>query len=124
MKNLGEFPYESSIFHPLFSEVNKNPNLAAFFGGDFCVFCSSWDVVGRASFKRRYFLYHNWEWKLVYYAELDLLQLFNVIKEKDPSEKNNLLAEEPKLAAELEQRLLEYLETVEGRTYRSILSKR
>ncbi len=79
------------------------------------------DVVGRASFKRRYFLYRNWEWKLVYFAELDLLQLFNVIK--DPLEKNNLLAEEPELAAKLEQELLEYLKTVEGKTYRPTLSK-
>ena len=79
------------------------------------------DVVGRASFKRRYFLYRNWEWKLIYFAELDLLQLFNVIK--DPLEKRNLLAEEPEIAAELEQELFEYLKTVEGKTYRSILSK-
>jgi len=79
------------------------------------------DVVGRASFKRRYFLYRNWEWKLVYFAELDLLQLFNVIK--DPLEKNNLIAEEPDLAAELEQALLEYLKSVEGRTYRPTLSR-
>jgi glucan phosphoethanolaminetransferase (alkaline phosphatase superfamily) len=80
------------------------------------------DVVGRASFKRRYFLYRNWEWKLVYFAELDLLQLFNVVK--DPLEKQNLLAEEPELAAELERELLKYLKTVEGKTYRSTLSKR
>jgi arylsulfatase A-like enzyme len=79
------------------------------------------DVAGRASFKRRYFLYRNWEWKLVYFAELDLLQLFNVIK--DPLEKNNLLAEEPELAAELEQELLEYLKTVESKTYRPTLYK-
>ena len=79
------------------------------------------DVAGRASFKRRYFLYRNWEWKLVYFAELDLLQLFNVVK--DPLEKNNLLTEEPELAAELAQELLEYLKTVEGKTYRPILSK-
>ena len=80
------------------------------------------DVVGRASFKRRYFLYRNWEWKLVYFAELDLLQLFNVVK--DPLEKQNLLAEEPELAAELERELLAYLKTVEGKTYRPTLSKR
>ena len=67
------------------------------------------------------FLYRNWEWKLVYFAELDLLQLFNVVK--DPLEKNNLLAEEPELAAELAQELLDYLKAVEGKTYRSILSK-
>ena len=79
------------------------------------------DVVGRASFKRRYFLYRDWEWKLIYFAELDLLQLFNVVK--DPSEKNNLLAEEPELAAELAQELLEYLKAVEGKTYRPTVSK-
>jgi arylsulfatase A-like enzyme len=78
------------------------------------------DVVGRASFKRRYFLYRNWEWKLVYFAELDLLQLFNVVK--DPLEKHNLIAEEPKLAADLEHTLLEYLKKVEGRTYWSVLN--
>jgi glucan phosphoethanolaminetransferase (alkaline phosphatase superfamily) len=80
------------------------------------------DVVGRASFKRRYFLYRNWEWKLVYFAELDLLQLFHVIK--DPLEKHNMLAEEPELAAELEQELLEYLNAVEGKTYRTTLTGR
>ena len=79
------------------------------------------DVVGRASFKRRYFLYRNWEWKLEYLAELDLLQLFNVID--DPSEKTNLIDEEPGLTIELEQELFEYLKTVEGKTYRSIFSK-
>jgi hypothetical protein len=77
-------------------------------------------VAGRASFKRRYFLYKNWEWKLVYFAELDLLQLFNTIK--DPMEKNNLLQEEPELAAEMEKELLAYLEKVEGKTYRPLLS--
>ena len=80
------------------------------------------DVVGRASFKRRYFLFRNWEWKLVYFAELDLLQLFNVIE--DPQEKKNMIAEEPELAAELERLLLDYLKMVEGKTYRPILSKR
>jgi len=79
------------------------------------------DVVGRASFKRRYFLYRNWEWKLVYFAELDLLQLFNTLK--DPEEKNNLLQEEPELAAEMEKELLAYLEKVEGKTYRPLLSR-
>jgi arylsulfatase A-like enzyme len=78
-------------------------------------------VAGRASFKRRYFLYRNWEWKLVYFAELDLLQLFNTVK--DPMEKNNLLQEEPKLAAEMEKELFAYLERVEGKTYRPLLSK-
>jgi hypothetical protein len=80
------------------------------------------DIVGRASFKRRYFLYHNWEWKLVYFAELDLLQLFNVVT--DPKEKNNLINEEPELAAQLEISLFRYLEAVEGKTYRSLLSER
>jgi arylsulfatase A-like enzyme len=79
------------------------------------------DVVGRASFKRRYFLYRNWEWKLVYLAELDLLQLFNVVK--DPLEKQNLIAEEPELAADLEQTLLGYLRRIEGRHYRSTLAQ-
>ncbi|MEE4601353.1 MAG: sulfatase-like hydrolase/transferase [Desulfobacteraceae bacterium] len=79
------------------------------------------DVIGRASFKRRYFLYRNWEWKLVYFAELDLLQLFNVIE--DPQEKNNMIAEEAQLAAELERALLDYLEMVERKTYRPTLSK-
>ena len=79
------------------------------------------DVVGRASFKRRYFLYRNWEWKLVYFAELDLLQLFNTVN--DPAEKNNLLHEEPELAAEMERELLSYLAKVEGKTYRPLLSK-
>ncbi len=78
------------------------------------------DVVGRASFKRRYFLYRNWEWKLVYLAELDLLQLFNTAK--DPMEKNNLLQEEPELAAEMEKELFAYLEKVEGKKYRPLLS--
>jgi glucan phosphoethanolaminetransferase (alkaline phosphatase superfamily) len=80
------------------------------------------DVVGRASFKRRYFLYHNWEWKLVYFAELDLLQLFNVAR--DPMEKTNMIQEEPQLAAELERRLLNYLERVEGKTYLPLLSSK
>ena len=78
------------------------------------------DVVGRASFKRRYFLYRNWKWKLVYFAELDLLQLFDVAE--DPLEKNNLLNERPSLAAEMERDLLDYLCRVEGKTYRGLLS--
>ncbi|MEE9152501.1 MAG: sulfatase [candidate division NC10 bacterium] len=78
------------------------------------------DIVGRASFKRRYFLYRNWEWKLVYSAEFDLLQLFNTAK--DPMERSNLLQEEPELATELERELLGYLEKVEGKSYRTLLS--
>ena len=75
------------------------------------------DVVGRASFKRRYFLYHNWEWKLVYLAELDVLQLFNVVT--DPAEKANLLGENSAVADELQKKLFEYLKKVEGKTYQS-----
>lgn len=78
------------------------------------------DIVGRASFKHRYFLYRNWEWKLVYSAEFDLLQLFNTLK--DPSERRNMLQEERKLAAELECELLGYLERVEGKSYQKLLS--
>ena len=79
------------------------------------------NVAGRASFKRRYFLYHNWEWKLVYLAELDLIQLFNVVS--DPSEKTNMFEEKPVLASELQQELVEYLEFVEGKTYHLITDK-
>jgi glucan phosphoethanolaminetransferase (alkaline phosphatase superfamily) len=78
------------------------------------------DVVGRASFKRRYFLFRNWQWKFIYFAELDLIQLFNVVE--DPMEQKNLIAEKPRLAAELEQQLLGYLKQVEGKTYRPLLS--
>jgi glucan phosphoethanolaminetransferase (alkaline phosphatase superfamily) len=78
------------------------------------------DVAGRASFKRRYFLFRNWQWKLIYFAELDLLQLFNV--KQDPMEKKNLIEEKPKLAAELEQQLMRYLEQVEGKTYCPLLT--
>ena len=79
------------------------------------------EVVGRASFKRRYFLYRNWEWKLIYFAELDLLQLFNTVE--DPGETRNLLQERPDLAAELERELLRYLARIEGKNYRPLLSK-
>jgi arylsulfatase A-like enzyme len=79
------------------------------------------DVAGRASFKRRYFLYRNWEWKLVYLAELDLLQLFNVAA--DPAEKNNLLNEEPDMAAKMEKELFDYQRKVEGKDYRSLLGQ-
>jgi hypothetical protein len=51
----------------------------------------------------------------VYFAELDLLQLFNVVR--DPLEKNNLLEEEPELAGELQRELFDYLKKVEGKTY-------
>jgi arylsulfatase A-like enzyme len=78
------------------------------------------DVVGRASFKRRYFLYRNWSWKLVYFAELDLLQLFNTVQ--DPREMANLVQEKPDLAADLERELFRYLERVEGKKYRPLLS--
>jgi hypothetical protein len=79
------------------------------------------EVVGRASFKRRYFLFRNWQWKLIYFAELDLLQLFDV--KQDPLEKKNLIEEKPRLAAELEQQLLSYLGQVEGKTYRPLLTQ-
>jgi hypothetical protein len=71
-------------------------------------------------FKRRYFLYRDWEWKLVYFAELDLLQLFNTVEE--PQEMVNLLQERPNIAAELERELLRYLEQVERKKYRPLLS--
>jgi hypothetical protein len=79
------------------------------------------DVVGRASFKRRFFLYRDWEWKLIYFAELDLLQLFNVVR--DPMERDNLIQDQPELAAALERELFGYLERVEGKTYRPLLTK-
>ncbi len=78
------------------------------------------DIVGRASFKRRYFIYRNWEWKLIYFAELDLLQLFNTVE--DPGETKNLLQERPGLAGELERELLRYLARIEGKNYRPLLS--
>jgi glucan phosphoethanolaminetransferase (alkaline phosphatase superfamily) len=79
------------------------------------------DIVGRASFKRRYFLYRNWQWKFIYFAELDLAQLFNIAE--DPLEKNNLVEAKPRVAAELEQKLLHYLRRVEGKTYQPLLSR-
>jgi len=79
------------------------------------------DIAGRASFKRRYFLYRNWQWKLVYLAELDLLQLFNVLE--DPGERNNLLNEEPEMAASMEKALFDYQRKVTGRSYRSVLGR-
>ena len=41
---------------------------------------------------------------------------------EDPLEKKNLVAEKPQLAAELEQQLLGYLQRVEGKTYRPLLT--
>jgi len=41
---------------------------------------------------------------------------------KDPLEKNNLLHEQPYLAARMEQDLVDYLGKVEGKTYRGLLS--
>jgi glucan phosphoethanolaminetransferase (alkaline phosphatase superfamily) len=79
------------------------------------------DVVGRASFKRRFFLFRNWQWKFIYFAELDLIQLFNVVE--DPLEKKNLIEEKPRLAVELEQQLLGYLKQVQGKTYRPLLTQ-
>ncbi len=78
------------------------------------------DVVGRASFKRSYFLYRDWRWKLIYSADFDLLQLFDVVG--DPRERRNLVRERQLLAVELERELMTYLENVEGRTYRPLLS--
>jgi hypothetical protein len=74
------------------------------------------DIVGRASF-----IYRNWEWKLTYFAELDLLQLFNTVE--DPGETRNLLQERPGLAGELERELLRYLARIEGKKYRPLLSE-
>jgi hypothetical protein len=79
-------------------------------------------VTGRASFKRRFFWYRDWEWKLVYWAELDVLQLFNVVR--DPQERHNLLQERPLIAAEMESELLDYLKQVEGRSYLPVMSRR
>jgi len=78
------------------------------------------DVVGRASFKRSYFLYRDWRWKLVYSADFDLLQLFDVVA--DPRERRNLVRERQPLAADLERELLNYLAKAEGRSYRPFLS--
>jgi arylsulfatase A-like enzyme len=78
-------------------------------------------VTGRASFKRRFLWYRDWEWKLVYSADLDVLQLFNVVR--DPMERHNRLQEHPRLAAELESELMGYLKRVQGRTYRPVMSR-
>jgi hypothetical protein len=77
------------------------------------------DIPGRASFKQRYFLYRNWEWKLVYFADFDVLQLFNIVR--DPRERASLLQEEPELAAQMEGELLGYLEKAGGKLYRALL---
>ncbi len=79
------------------------------------------DVVGRASFKRTYFLYRDWRWKLIWSAEFDQVQLFDVAV--DPGERRSLVQEEPALAAALERDLLPYVARVEGRTYRPLLSR-
>lgn len=78
------------------------------------------DIVGRASFKRTYFLYRDWRWKLTWSAEFDLVQLFDVAT--DPGERHSLVQEQPELAAQLERELLAYLARVEGRVYRPLLS--
>jgi arylsulfatase A-like enzyme len=79
-------------------------------------------VAGRASFKRRFLWYRDWTWKLVYSADLDVLQLFNVVR--DPLEQHNLLQEHSRLAAEMESELMGYLKRVQGRTYRPVMSRR
>ena len=60
-------------------------------------------------------------WKLVYHAELDIIQLFNVVS--DPFEKINMLEEKPALAKRLQQDLIDYLGVVEGKTYHLIENK-
>jgi hypothetical protein len=77
------------------------------------------DVVGRASFKRTYFLYRDWRWKLTWSADFDLVQLLDVVT--DPGERRSLVQEQPALAAGLERDLLAYLARV-GRAYRPLLS--
>ena len=79
-------------------------------------------VAGRASFNRRYLWYRDWRWKLIFFPELDVLQLYNVAQ--DPRERRNLLQEDPDLAAEMESDLLDYLRQVEGRTYLPVISRR
>jgi hypothetical protein len=37
------------------------------------------DIVGRASFKRRFFLFRDWQWKFIYFAELEQ-QLLGYLK--------------------------------------------
>lgn len=80
------------------------------------------DVIGRASFKDRCFLYRNWRWKLVYFAGFDLLELFDTVN--DAGERINLVEDQSALAAELERELLGYLERVGGKSYRPLLSGR
>ncbi|MGI0028115.1 MAG: hypothetical protein ACREAQ_00185, partial [Nitrososphaera sp.] len=79
------------------------------------------DVVGRASFKRTYFLYRDWRWKLTWSAEFDLVQLFDLAM--DPGERHSLVQEQPELAAHLERDLVAYLARVEGRVYRPLLTR-
>jgi hypothetical protein len=79
-------------------------------------------VTGRASFAQRYLWYRDWEWKLVYAAQLDVLQLFNVVR--DPQERRNLLQEQPLLAAQMETELRDYLRRVAGWRYLPVISRR
>jgi len=104
---------------PPYDDPHMGISLRPLIMGDESERFSKRDVAGRASFKRRYFIYRDWTWKLVFMAELDVLQLFNVAQ--DPLERQNLLQEEPALAAGLERALLEYLEKVEGRSYLPIM---
>jgi arylsulfatase A-like enzyme len=76
--------------------------------------------AGHLSSAAIFYLFRDWQWKFIYFAELDLIQLFNVVE--DPLEKKNLVEEKPQLAAELEQQLLSYLKRVEGKTYRPLLT--
>jgi arylsulfatase A-like enzyme len=107
--------------NPPYSDSHMGISLVPLLRGDERSRYLKRDIVGRASFKRRYFLYRNWEWKLIYLAELDLLQLFNTTT--DPMERINLLQEKKGLAAELERDLFRYLEKVERKTYRPLLTK-
>ncbi|MCJ7595480.1 MAG: hypothetical protein MUO52_11990 [Desulfobacterales bacterium] len=59
--------------------------------------------------------------ELIYFAELDLPQLFNTAT--DPLESMNLLQEEASLAAELERDLFGYLEKGERKTSRPLFSR-
>jgi len=76
--------------------------------------------IGRTSLNRRYFLFRGWQREFIYFAELDLVQLLNVVE--DPPEKKNLVEEKTGLAAELEQQVMGYLKQVEGKAYRPLLT--